>query len=419
MLPRRLLLATLLCTLSLSHYCATYGQGLDRSKLNIVHRNVTLDSVNVVAVANDTGRILIGPDPDNIAALINLLTDDDVANDLQLNKETRIAIEEFFVRERKLLAGSDEFSIDVARNLRREVISELLTPQQLERLKQIVYRMEVAVLGLDGALANGRLGERANVYENQRTRILTKGNQCIATRDATVKSLRMEAEEKIIQCLSNEQEVILRPLIGPFFYSSDANLIGYSTKGSDLQNKDQAIQLLMNPEIQHELKLAKEDINSISKLLETQANELRELFPLLSQEGRISTAAAYKEARKELLERILNESDIRRLTQIVYRIEMSARGLVWSILSGSLSHKLVLSETQKLEFMTRGKAIESELTIGIVAAYEEAESNLLEELAPEQREIAKTLLGKMFMFNDYISGMKATVDRIKSRSITK
>jgi hypothetical protein len=105
--------------------------------------------------------------------------------------------------------------------------------------------------------------------------------------------------------------------------------------------------------------------------------------------------------------------------QIAYRVEISADGLVGAIASGRLRNKLNLSEMERSELMKRGTAIEQELRLGIVAAYEKEESDLLNELAPEQRAAVRDLIGKVFMFNNYISGMKAAVASVKGQATVK
>jgi hypothetical protein len=393
-------------------FCVVYGQGIDLSKLNII-RTTTLDPVNIVTVSNITGEISVGVDPNNKSTLIYLLKRGDVVDDLQLSEVDRKAINEAFIAEQKFLDGSNG-DLDALRRQRVDFIDELLTPSKSERLRQIAYRLEVAVLGISGALADGKLGRAANVYDNQKSQLLIKGEQFDAARDVTIRNLRIKAEEEVIHSLGVEQQKTLRSLIGGYFNSNNARELSKSPL--DVENKDQLFALLMDQEIQQELSLDDKERASIQEVREALVRANRQIG-VGGDYLRVYEDAKY--TREMLLERILDDSQILRVKQLAYRIEICAIGLGRSLVSGKLSNKVKLSEKQVVELMDRVVAIDRELKIGIISAYEKAESNLLDELAPEQRDIAKTLLGRVFIYTDNFPGLKSVVARVREENKRK
>lgn len=184
-----------------------------------------------LSLATDGDRLRVGPDPANRWELLPILSEHQVQNALQLSQSQIAAIaevrEELKLKSDVLQKGPDnnpefraEFqrAVEVYRERASKAVDELLTPEQLRRLTQIVFRMEIAILGYDGSLIHGRLGQVANVYENQYAHLASRTQKIMAEAEAKINEVRREAEELVLAELSSEQRKNVEEAVGPFFY---------------------------------------------------------------------------------------------------------------------------------------------------------------------------------------------------------
>ncbi len=181
------------------------------------------------SIRSSEGRLRIGPDPSNRWELLPILAEPQVQTALQLSESQVTAIAdirgELKLRSDVLQRGpegnpgfAEEFRIakEVYRDKASKAVDELLTPEQLKRLIQIVFRMEIALLGYDGSLIHGRLGEVANIYENQYTHLASRTQEIMAEAETKINEIRREAEERVLAELSRSKGRKLKKALARF-----------------------------------------------------------------------------------------------------------------------------------------------------------------------------------------------------------
>jgi len=176
------------------------------------------------------GRLLFGVDPENPSMLFELLSDPQITLELGLSHTESAAVAqvatEYSVERRRLgHLGVEPSQLAEIKALHQELdvqnvaaLEEILTPQRLDRLKQLAYRMDISKIGLTNSLLDGRLASVAGVYDNQRERIGRRGAEIEAQLEARIAELRIEAEQKILdELLSSEQSKRVKAAVGPMF----------------------------------------------------------------------------------------------------------------------------------------------------------------------------------------------------------
>lgn len=190
-------------------------------------QRVTYDTPDVVGLDHKTGKILVGPDANNITQLFNLLRSSEVTEALDLNKAQKIAIENAFKSEkekiRELYSQKVPFNeiTGALRSDARSFYDEVLTPAQKLRMRQVVFRIEVSVIGLAAALTEGRLRDEVKVYENQVTRIQDRGKEIEARTKAEILAILKRSEKELLAELTPEQRAAAEKSLGDFFVYSN------------------------------------------------------------------------------------------------------------------------------------------------------------------------------------------------------
>ena len=119
-----------------------------------------------------------------------------------------------------------------------DAIEEILLPEQLVRLRQIAFRIEVSHMGLANALTYGRLGEEVEIYENQVDSILVKGRDVTQRVTEEINAILKEAEDEILELLAPEQRKKAEDALGPFFqYKDDTVLREIREKTAESEDK--------------------------------------------------------------------------------------------------------------------------------------------------------------------------------------
>lgn len=104
-------------------------------------------------------------------------------------------------------------------------LDEILRPEQMARLKQIAFYVEIAYRGLDGALADGRLGREIGVVGTQIPILRQKIPPILDEAERKIRSIRIAAQDRILNELSTEQRNAANNLLGPYFEFIDSGLI--------------------------------------------------------------------------------------------------------------------------------------------------------------------------------------------------
>jgi len=205
-------------------FCMTFVLNLSDG---VFAQRVTYDSPDSVVLDHKTGKILVGPSPDNIGQLFNLMRSSEVMEALDLDKQQKIAMENAFKSEqeqvREMVSKKVPFNeiTGALRSNAKSIFDEVLTPAQNLRMRQIVFRIEVSVIGLAAALTEGRLGEEVKVYENQVTRIQERGKEIESRAKAEILAILKRSEKELLAELTPEQRVAAEKSLGDFFVYSN------------------------------------------------------------------------------------------------------------------------------------------------------------------------------------------------------
>jgi hypothetical protein len=105
----------------------------------------------------------------------------------------------------------------------------------------------------------------------------------------------------------------------------------------------------------------------------------------------------------ERVREILNASQIKRLRQLVYQIEIQRVGLAEALLDGFCGVAIGIEDSQKLALRIRADAIERKASKELIGIAETTISEL--QLTSEQIETLKRLLGREFSVRNVKSGM--------------
>lgn len=105
---------------------------------------------------------------------------------------------------------------------RRNAIEEVLTPEDLKRLRQAAFQIEIARSGFGVAITSGALSENVGVSDNQKSHLREKANQIEAKLQGKIAKLLVEAQEEMVNELPAEQREKAKECLGnPFFYRED------------------------------------------------------------------------------------------------------------------------------------------------------------------------------------------------------
>lgn len=195
----------------------------------------TDDSVRIVRPAT----FMVGPDPEDRHALFGLLENRSVQRDLGLQANQLEAIRNIKAESKKrtadfvaaarakgtAIAKEDFFQTVVQENKLAEenAIEEVLLPEQLTRLRQIAYRLEVNQLGLHYALTMGRLSHVVQIHDGQNSIVCREGEQLTNAAQAEIEAILKRTEAEILKVLTPEQRKRAIEAIGTYFDDSDAN----------------------------------------------------------------------------------------------------------------------------------------------------------------------------------------------------
>ncbi len=185
------------------------------------------------------GGGLLGVDPNNRSALFNLLSNESVRRELQLKDNQSASVQKIQQESQKRMsetlranmasgnpnpaAGIREL-VEEGRKAAETAIEEILLPEQLTRVRQLAYQVEIAQLGLGESLTTGRLGKEIDVHEDQKQHLADKAAAIeIETRQAVAK-IRSAARAKLLAELAPEQRKKAEDLLGPHFEYEEPNL---------------------------------------------------------------------------------------------------------------------------------------------------------------------------------------------------
>lgn len=193
------------------------------------------------SMSNMLGRV----DPNNSSQLFDLLANESVRKELMLSdaqyegvqliqneaqNRLQSAIQEMMT-QRKGGGNAIRLNANGFREIREAnqadaeaAIEEILLPQQLERMRQLAYQVEVSNTGLGKALVDGRLGEEIGVYDKQKEELLRQAEKIDAEMRAAIVRIKAEARKKVFAKLAPDQRKKAEELLGKYFEYEEVSL---------------------------------------------------------------------------------------------------------------------------------------------------------------------------------------------------
>lgn len=175
-------------------------------------------------------------DPNNSSALTGLLQQDKIRSELKITPEQIAGIEKLQKQSNQLLStavqammkarsnggGNLDLSTlqeakDNVRDLTDRGIEEILLPEQLERIRQIAFQVEISRMGLGPSLTRGKLGETVGIRNDQKPDLIRLATKIEEETTAKIAQIRREAREELVATLDEEQQAKVTELIGDFF----------------------------------------------------------------------------------------------------------------------------------------------------------------------------------------------------------
>ena len=229
------------------------------------------DGVAGFSFASPAGAFSIGGpgnvNPGSRSQLFHLLSNESVRRELKLGDDQYAGVKKINAEAQKRMSelfrsrvmqsdGKGPTSISVGGNELREImeenqrvaeeaIEEILLPEQLERVRQLAYQVQVAQVGLGEALVNGKLGQEIGVYEDQKQNLTDRAAKIEAEARAAIVKIRAQARAKLFEELSPEQRKKAEELLGDYFEYEEPSLqkqLQESLKGLAKPKLEKAVQ---------------------------------------------------------------------------------------------------------------------------------------------------------------------------------
>ena len=176
------------------------------------------------------------PDPNNLTSLVSLVRNITVARAIGLSSEQQTLLNNYFSKNGgsfnvRIIKPEDimsktreeadrEYKNWLAEN--RSILDEILSPEQVARLKQAAYQVEVGRIGIGEALATGALGRDCGVNENQKTHLLQAAAKAEERAQKEIAAILARTQQEVLAELSPQQRKAAGELLGkPFYFRDD------------------------------------------------------------------------------------------------------------------------------------------------------------------------------------------------------
>lgn len=370
------------------------------------------------------GRAYASVDPNDQVQLFRLLANAQVQIELGLSVTQRESYATVISRQRSeyaRLPGNARIQTRKKHeNEASEVLEELLLPEQISRLKQLAFRIEIATIGFGEALTRGFLSQEVAVQPEQITDILKLCR--VATEEFNQQriSIHEDAEIELAAGLAPDQRAAFEAALGaPWIYETISEkqiayrheleveaakkkgsdpppplstrvVAGVSNKiGSDLifvtGNPNFAADVftaLLDAQVQRELKLTTEQLDSIERL--TREKEV-DLF-------------GFSAALPASIEELLTEAQHARVKQLMYRIEIANAGIAHALTLGRLSLACNVHVQQREQIRRNARSIEAKKRQLLKSAKRAVEKGVESGLEKTQRSSLRSALGDVFLY---------------------
>lgn len=353
------------------------------------------------------------PDPESVLALASLLANQSVVKELGLDEETTQGVKQLLstgsltlystrddVGREELLIRLEAYKAD---NLER--LYTLLDPNQLLRLKQIAYHVEIQRVGLVRALTEGCLGEAIKIENSEKSGIMIRSEA--ADRDLlrdTEKSKRT-VWQPLIDILTETQKEALQTNTGRMFIFTDEPYLNTDTEGFVVPNPDDSValvELIRNRSVANELSVDTATLKELEEIYKENRGFRSKLLSGFKGDeiGRLAAIKSVRDVGETVLLRILSKESLKRLREVAYQIEIERIGLSKAMLVGRLERVLQLSSSQKDSIKGISEKVEQELRTEISKLRLKHVEKILAGLEPRHLVQAKSVLGSKVWFKE-------------------
>ncbi len=192
---------------------------------------------SVTFASPGVGGMFGGVNPNDKSDLFSLLSNESVRQELKLTdqqyagvkevrKQSNVRMQEMIrsamqksENGRSIRLGGTDFQATIAENKEAAdaAIEEILLPEQLKRVRQLAYQIEVERTGLGQSLVDGRLGKDIGVYDNQKQSLTDLAAAIDAETRKAIANIKADARKKLLSSLPPEQRKQAEELLGEYF----------------------------------------------------------------------------------------------------------------------------------------------------------------------------------------------------------
>lgn len=182
--------------------------------------------------------------PSSPSALFNLLGNDSIRNELGLTEGQYGGVQKIMkasqdrmsklIRTRMMarkegqsvqLDGADfQGLMEENRAQAEDAIEEILLPEQMDRIRQLAYQVEISRTGMGEALVSGRLGKEIGVYDDQKQELAERAAKIEAEAKLAILAIKSQARAKLFKELTPEQRKKAEALLGDYFEYEEPSL---------------------------------------------------------------------------------------------------------------------------------------------------------------------------------------------------
>lgn len=277
-----------------------------------------------------------------------------------------------------------------------------LDAHQYERLVQLEYQVEIAYLGLKGALLDGQLGKEIGV--NRSPELQSKLEKIESDLAVSIEKLTEEMYERVFSNLSTEQKNNAKQTLGrPFdFESSDLQNYkevtgenGQKLPVPDYKSVSGMLSLLTVPCVAKELNASKEQVAACRKL-----RQERMMAMVSARRERQPLGVDSQTINPDLLDEVLHPEQAARLKQLLNHIEIAYFGLEEAFLNGDWGREIGIYDNQKT-FLAQKIRRSVELRAQQIYELNQAAQNQAFGLLGKESEAkAKKIAGNYFSYKD-------------------
>ncbi len=362
-----------------------------------------------IGFAQKDGRMTGAPDPTNATHLYQVLQCPEFALELEISPDQRREIDKIII---KVPAPSDEFieaspdpeaAISGLVALMDDEIRAAINREQYVRLKQICYRIEIGILGIENSVAFGTLANRIGVYDNQRTHLHDKGLKIKLNARIACNEVRQQAEQEAIAALPTALQLVGKKGIGDFFVFKSNVRRTHRGKVDAARARSMDFQSLYEaPEVRRELQLSEAQTEAIERL-DSQAQVVRREV-MNNRRGAPPTREEMKKVQ-DASEQVINEIDelltpeqVARVEQLIVRNAMHIEGYGALLDFAEEEAGTSLDQTLREKLLTELSVIEDRSAKTIETLKAHVEVDIAKELTPDQRTALTDAIGPYYEY---------------------